>query len=167
MKLDAKSDELAFELNLIAQRTYIKSVVRKYCQRWYWDWIEDLVQDVCIKALLNRSNFDPKKGRLTTWLYTIAKNTTLDFQEKSVMRLTASGLPELEVKSVQNDFEQIDLKDNLERAFSLLDSRERDLVMHRDYLGYTGREVSEKMGIPENQVAVYLSRARFKLRKQL
>jgi|GEM_PF-4324302 len=167
MKIDARNKDVAFEVNLIAHRNFIKSVIRTYCNRACTDWIEDLVQDVCIKALMNRSSFDVNKGRFSTWLYTLAKNTKLDFQAKSAVRLTTLGLPESTTQTVMNDFDQLDLKENIARALAKLGAVESELILNRDYMGYSGREVAKKMAIPENQLPVYLHRARLKMRKLL
>lgn len=40
---------------------------------------EDLSQNVFLKAWENRDKYDHKKGALKTWIYTIAKNTIIDF----------------------------------------------------------------------------------------
>lgn len=51
---------------------------------------------------------------------------------------------------------------NMELANTLdtLCERDRQLLIYKYYLGYTGKEIAQLMGIPVRHIHVYLSRAR-------
>lgn len=40
---------------------------------------EDIVSDVFLKITSNIDRFDPQKAAVSTWVYTIANNTVLDY----------------------------------------------------------------------------------------
>jgi RNA polymerase sigma-70 factor (ECF subfamily) len=43
----------------------------------------DIVQEIFIKVWKNMNHFDEQKASFKTWIFTIAKNTTIDFLRKS------------------------------------------------------------------------------------
>ena len=49
--------------------------------------VEELTQDVFVKAWKSLSEFDTAKGQLSTWLYTIANNCVIDYYRKKKMEL--------------------------------------------------------------------------------
>jgi RNA polymerase sigma-70 factor (ECF subfamily) len=54
--------------------------------------VEELTQDVFIKAWKSLSEFDTAKGQLSTWLYTIANNCVIDYYRKKKMELADIGM---------------------------------------------------------------------------
>ncbi len=46
------------------------------------DSAEELVQEVMIKIWQKASNFDPTRASASTWIYTIARNTRIDYLRK-------------------------------------------------------------------------------------
>ncbi|MFL0800557.1 MAG: sigma-70 family RNA polymerase sigma factor [Agarilytica sp.] len=46
------------------------------------DAAEELVQEVMIKVWQKASNFDPTRASASTWIYTIARNTRIDYLRK-------------------------------------------------------------------------------------
>ena len=50
---------------------------------------------------------------------------------------------------------------------SKLSERDRELIFLRYFMDFSLREIAEEIGLKENSVAVYLQRAKNKLRKLL
>lgn len=66
--------------------------------------VEDLVSEVVMKMWKGRNSFDPSKGKVFTWVWTIAKNVVLDEAVREANR-----------KSVREDKEDEEME---ETAFS-------------------------------------------------
>ena len=47
------------------------------------DQSEELVQEVMCKVWLKSASFDPEKSAASTWIYTIARNTRIDYLRKN------------------------------------------------------------------------------------
>lgn len=62
------------------------------------------------------------------------------------------------------DFE---LRDALEKALQSLPPIQRECLQLRDIEGYTYKEISNILNLSEDQVSVYLFRAKVSLRKKL
>jgi len=60
-----------------------------------------------------------------------------------------------------------DTRDAVELALKTLPEVQRAVMQLRDVEGYAYREIADTLGINENQVQVYLFRARVAMRKQL
>lgn len=41
--------------------------------------VEDLVSDIFLKVVKNLDSYDPAKASMSTWIYTITRNTVTDF----------------------------------------------------------------------------------------
>ena len=63
--------------------------------------------------------------------------------------------------------ESIDLKETLEQAVLQLPEIQRHVIMLRDYEGYSYDEIGAITNLSEQQVKVYIFRARQKLRSIL
>jgi len=55
----------------------VRTVVRRSSRQRAFDF-EDLVQAVCVKIWTSLENFDPAKGRFSTWVWTLARHTWTD-----------------------------------------------------------------------------------------
>lgn len=54
---------------------------------------EDFLQDVFVRIYQHAEEFDPKKGRLFTWMITIARNKCIDYLRSSRHRKTKLDVP--------------------------------------------------------------------------
>ena len=52
---------------------------------------KDLTQETLIKAWVNRGSYDPCKGRLTTWVWRIARNVAMSQRKRLGRRLEATA----------------------------------------------------------------------------
>ena len=103
---------------------------------------EDIASEVFLKVYAKLDSYDERKASLSTWIYTITKNTVIDYYKsrKSYEILTESIAAE-----DKNDLDS-DL-DDLADALAQLGERERDLIILHYYSGYTLKCVADMMNI--------------------
>ena len=54
-------------------RRYVKGKIQNQQE------VEDLVSSIFVKVYQNISSFDRKKASISTWIYTITRNTVIDY----------------------------------------------------------------------------------------
>lgn len=103
---------------------------------------EDLVSQVFEKVYGKLHTFDESRASLTTWIYTITRNTVTDYYR--TRRIHASYDEAYELPAPEQDR---DVLDTLADALMTLKVRERDLILLHYYKGLTLKEVADKMGM--------------------
>ncbi|MEQ1554631.1 MAG: RNA polymerase sigma factor [Ferruginibacter sp.] len=123
---------------------------------------KDIVQSTYEKVWVNRNQVDNLKCK--SYLFTVAYNTMIDSIRKNKRVILKDDFAE-------NDFgsnnQQQNTKRVIEEALNKLNSRDKSLVLLKDYEGYNYAEIGEITGLNESQVKVYLHRARLQLREYL
>lgn len=128
---------------------------------------EELTQDVFLTAWRKAARFDPARGRLSTWLMTIAHNLAVD----RLRRETGVSRPTLVLVDQVPDAPGIDEeavlieRDAARRALASLNAAERRLVIRAYFRGSTAREIAEADGIPLGTVKTRLRAAMIKVRQ--
>lgn len=126
------------------------------------DNARDIVQSSYEKLWLNRSNVDLTKAK--SYLFTVAYNQMIDFIRKN----KKMDLQESFDKDNRTVYQQdLQLKKILDEALQKLSDRQRSLVLLKDYEGYSYEEIGKITNLSENQVKVYLHRARLAMRAYL
>ena len=107
---------------------------------------EDLCADVFVKVYESLGTFDETKASLSTWIYTITRNTLIDYYrthrvfDEVPETLTAN-------ESIEDDLIRDEMLEALADALEKLDVRQRDLILFHYYRGLTLKEIGERMGI--------------------
>ena len=128
---------------------------------------EELTQDVFLTAWRKAARFDPSRGRLSTWLMTIAHNLAVD----RLRRETGASRPSLVLVDEVPDAPGVDEegrvieRDAAVRALASLSDAERRLLARTYFRGLTAREIAEADGIPLGTVKTRLRAALIKVRK--
>ena len=138
-------------------RRYISGKVRNIHD------IEDLTSDVFVKVYENLEKFDGEKGSVSTWVYTITRNTVIDFYRTNK---TCEELPETLVSDDGVD-ENVIKEESLSElcdALESLDERSRDLIIFHYYTGLTLKEIAEKMSISYSYAKLLHNNALAKLK---
>jgi RNA polymerase sigma-70 factor (ECF subfamily) len=127
------------------------------------DDAQDVVQSAFEKLWINREQVDGEKAK--SYLFTIAYHQMIDHLRKVKRMNYREDMPEtaLGTENQPNRFG----KQALDRALATLTDTQRNLVMLKDYEGYSYQEIGEILGLNESQVKVYLHRARLQLRNYL
>ena len=128
---------------------------------------EELTQDVFLTAWRKAARFDPQRGRLATWLMTIAHNLAVDRlrRDTGVSRPTLVLVDEVpETPGVDEEAQMIE-RDAALRAIASLSDAEKRLIARTYFRGLTAREIAEADGIPLGTVKTRLRSALIKVRK--
>jgi RNA polymerase sigma-70 factor (ECF subfamily) len=124
---------------------------------------KDIVQDAFEKLWVKKDQIDTSKAK--AYLFQIVSNALIDRARKAKLSATfREQLPSQESIVVS---ESIDLKETLEQAVLQLPEIQRHVIMLRDYEGYSYDEIGAITNLSEQQVKVYIFRARQKLRSIL
>jgi RNA polymerase sigma-70 factor (ECF subfamily) len=122
----------------------------------------DLVQSSFEKLWEHRAEVNAEKSK--SYLFTIAYHKMIDLTRKNIRMEFRESLPEQHVSGSANT---TGLKEILEKALGRLNSRQRSLVLLKDYEGYSYEEIAEITGLNGAQVKVTLHRARLVLKEWL
>ena len=103
---------------------------------------EDLTAQVFEKVYVKLDSFDGTKASLSTWIYTIARNTVTDHFRTRRVHVSYDELYELPAPERDRD-----VLEELADALEGLKVKERDLILLHYYKGLTLKEVAEQMGM--------------------
>ena len=131
--------------------------------------LEDVCQEVFIKVFKNINRF---KGdsKLSTWIASIAYNTSLDYLKKyrkRVLDFTDKLKPENSDSGLSQGLERKDLHRYIREQIELLPLHYRSVVTLYHLEEFNYREIEEITGMPEGTVKSYLHRARQLLKDKL
>ena len=105
--------------------------------------VEDLVSAVFMKIVQKLDSYDPDKASVSTWVYTITRNTVTDHFRT---RRTLVALEDYMMDEQPEEFTD-DTLDSLADALLAMKERERDLIVLHYYTGHTLKTVAEMMGM--------------------
>lgn len=130
------------------------------------DLAEDLCSDVFLKIYEKLDTFDETKASLSTWIFTIMRNTLFDFYRG---RKVFEEIPE-DLADGSSVEEEVCTNENLDRladALYSIDERERDIIIFRYYKGMKLVDIAEKMGISYAYVKLLHKKALAELKDSL
>lgn len=145
-----------------------------FCMKYTFDTeaAEDIVQDSFVKAWKNLSKFD-NKNSFKTWLYTIGKNTALDYlrKNKNLPFSVLQGIEDMVLEPAlinsssmgatqHMNAHYLDMKDGL----NTLPGKDKSIIEMHYQQGYAFREIAEKLGRSTDTVKTWHRRAMAKLR---
>jgi RNA polymerase sigma-70 factor, ECF subfamily len=126
---------------------------------------QNLLQDCFVKIWKNIASFDAEKGRLATWMISIARNTALDFvrskyfsQKRKNQNLDDLVHPIAERIFVRQEEDTVGLRQLVDK----LPAAYREVIEWMYFEGYTQQEISENFNIPLGTVK---TRTRIALRE--
>ncbi len=125
---------------------------------------EDLCSDVFEKVQRKLEGFDPSRASVSTWIFTITRNTVIDHYRRSkpVEELDENLSDDTEVDESLLNSETLS---ELANALRALSEELRDIVVLRYYDGKPLTEIAEIMGLSYGAVKLRHQSAMAKLRK--
>ena len=130
---------------------------------------EDLTEQIFFKVWQAIRKFNPRKASFTTWLFTIAKRSLIDFYRTH--KVTYELKEAIGVSSAEKSFaEVIDTKIALDRVLPVVKSlpeEQEEIIVLRFLSQLTVREAAEAMRKTEGAVRTLQHRALKQLRKDL
>ncbi len=134
---------------------------------------EDVAQLVLMKMLGSMEGFDGR-SRVTSWVYRITRNASLDHQRSKSQdqRLAekAEWLARAETPRLDDPLDDIEMKRTLRLIRTLLAElpmRQREVFDLVDLQGLKPREAADLLEMNPNTLRVHLFRARRKMRKEM
>jgi RNA polymerase sigma factor (sigma-70 family) len=134
---------------------------------------EDVAQETFVRAWRHARTYDPRRGRVSTWLLTIARNLAIDvIRVKSAEPLD----PDLVVNRLQqagvtagpaDQGSPPDERERVRAAIAQLPTGQRRALFLAAYLGRTAQEISELEGIPLGTAKTRIRSAMRRLRDSL
>jgi len=117
-----------------------------------------------VRAWRHADTYDPRRGRVATWLLTIARNVAIDATRVRRMEpldpdVVASRLGAVDPASAPDD--------RIRRAVAELPVEQRRALFLAVYLGRTGREIAELESVPLGTVKTRIRAAMLKLHASL
>ena len=134
---------------------------------------EDVAQETFVRAWKHARTYDPRRGRVATWLLTIARNLAIDvIRVKSAQPLDPDQLEDRlqRARVAGSSPDQAVPPDERERvrgAIAELPPEQRRALFLAAYLGLTAKEVGELEGVPLGTAKTRIRAAMLKLRDSL
>jgi RNA polymerase sigma-70 factor (ECF subfamily) len=117
------------------------------------DMAHDFVQDAFEKLWIKLETVENAKSYLFTTVY----HAIVDHSRKEQRNRTFASQVE---QNSSHDLQSFDLHEILNKGLSELSEIQRNVVLLRDYEGYSYQEIGEITDLSEQQVKVYIFRAR-------
>jgi RNA polymerase sigma factor (sigma-70 family) len=125
---------------------------------------EEVAQEAFVRAWRHAGTYDPRRGRVATWLLTIARNVAIDATR---LRRVEPLDPDVVVSRL-GAVEPAELPDErLRQAVAELPEEQRRALFLAAYLGRTAREIGELEGLPLGTVKTRIRTAMLKLHESL
>jgi RNA polymerase sigma-70 factor (ECF subfamily) len=117
---------------------------------------QDVTQQVFVKLATSLDKYDSRRADFSAWMLRMAHNAAVDHIRKH--RLTLLTDP-VDVLSEVDDSDPDDGR-SLREAFRALSGAQRDVLLLRDVVGLTPREVAKRLGKTQAAVNTCHHRAR-------
>ncbi len=134
---------------------------------------EDVAQEAFVRAWRHAATYDPRRGRVATWLLAIARNLAIDVTrlkgtvpvDPEVVASRLEGGDAVAGPAEQGTFP--DERNRLRNAIGELPSEQRRALVLAAYGGRTASEISDLEGVPLGTVKTRIRTAMLKLRDAL
>ncbi len=129
---------------------------------------EDLTSQTFMKALEHINDFDLSKGSFSSWLYTIARNTVIDFYRSKKEEKNIDDVWDLsEDSSIEKDADISIQISALEPYIKKLSSVQRDILTMRVWQDMSYNEIANIVGKSEANCKMIFSRTLSELRSTM
>ena len=125
---------------------------------------EDLHSAVFIKVYQKFETFDQTKASVSTWVYTIARNTVIDYFRARKIHEEVQEDSAISEDNVADDLLNQEALEELADALEQLPQRERDLIILHYYSGLTLKECATKLGMSYSNCKLVHNKALMELR---
>lgn len=129
---------------------YIQSQVNDYYLA------EDLCSDVFVKVYDKLDSFNEKKAKLSTWIFTITRNTLIDYYRTRKVTVEVPETLTYEVEDTEDLDEQLQ---TLSKALEQIDERSKQIIILHYYDCLTLKEIAEKLNISYTYVKILHKKA--------
>jgi RNA polymerase sigma factor (sigma-70 family) len=134
---------------------------------------EEVAQETFARVFRHAGNYDARKGRVSTWLLSIARNLAIDVTRMRRLDPVDPDVisAELSLSSQEPGVDERDLqpdeREQLRSAITELPDDQRRALVLAAYMGRTAREISDLDDVPVGTVKTRIRTAMLKLRDEL
>jgi RNA polymerase sigma-70 factor (ECF subfamily) len=151
---------------------YFAPRIKSYCLRLGADdsAAEEITQEAMVSLWRNAAQFDPSKAAPSTWIFTIARNLSIDRFRKSrrpEFDLNDPALVPDDQETPDRLVEQIEIEESVRNVMDSLSANERNVVMLSFYDDLSHSEISRQLRLPIGTVKSRIRLAFAKLRSAL
>ena len=132
---------------------------------------EDVAQETFVRAWQHAESYDARRGRVSTWLLSIARNLAIDTLRLKRYLPTERDLGAAMTRSVEDATEERafagdDLR-RVRRALGALPEEQRRALLLATFFGRTAREIAALEGMPLGTAKTRVRTALLRLRSEL
>ncbi len=128
---------------------------------------EDIAQEVFLTAYKKLTSFDPARSNFSTWLFTIARNKSLNALKRKAV-LSMSQLPEkADSHNPSDDLGKKEFFDKLDRILQTLPAKLKTAFVLAELEKLSYAEIAQIEGVRIGTVKSRINRAKRKLRVAL
>lgn len=126
---------------------------------------EDLTSDIFLKAIDKIQSFNPKKASFQTWLFTLARNTVVDFWRSQREHKNIDDIWDLDaLEDLESDADKKLLHEKLHTHLQKISAKQREVLMLRYWQDLSFKEIAEITGQSEASLKMSVSRSIKKLK---
>lgn len=126
------------------------------------DVAKDIVQESYTRVWKNAA--DINFAKVKSYLFSTAYHIMIDWTRKEKRKESFDNISEAEYSHSR---QYSDLKEVLDEALNHIPEIQKNLILLRDYEGYSYKEIAEICSLNESQVKVYIFRGRKALKNYL
>jgi RNA polymerase sigma factor (sigma-70 family) len=134
-------------------------------------YAQDVVQEVFIAVWKDAARFDPTRGALGPWLFSLARHKAIDQVRRDANIRKRTADVDLSFEEAPDDVDHEAWlrfrRDRVREAITGLPELQREALQLAFFAGLTHVEVAERLGIPLGTAKTRIRTALLKLREQL
>ena len=129
---------------------------------------EEMVQDTFVRLWRGAKRYDPERGSVRTFVYTIARNAAIDLQRRAASRPLSTDAGDLGSAGAGDEpFDKLVLGLDVRSALQTLSDKHRQTLELAYDDDLTQRQIAERLGIPLGTVKTRSHHALRALRQEL
>ena len=128
---------------------------------------EDIAQDVFFTAYRKLASFDPARSNFSTWLFTIARNKSINVIRKKRPVSMSELPPSSDVHTPSDELAEREFFDKLDAGLEALPSAQKRAFVLVEFENLTYEETAQIEGVRIGTIKSRINRAKKKLAKAL
>ena len=131
---------------------------------------EELMEETFVRLLVKKPKFSPRYS-FKTWLYTIGRNTAIDYLRRNSKSVNMTDEEMQNILSEKESIEQAYIREEekivVHRAMSKLNSEYRQVLYLMFFEDFSNEQISAVMKKSKRQIGNLIYRAKMSLKSQL